>query len=73
MDLIFAVFKGNGIAVASETETELSPGSIVIVPRGERRGIRATTDMEAIHTVSPVPTESDHEEVMRKVSKGIFD
>lgn len=71
-DLIFAVFKGTGTAIAGANETKLSPGSIIIVPKGKRRGIMATTDMEALHVVSPIPGNRDHVEVMEKLSQRKF-
>lgn len=72
VDLIFQVFKGSGVAVAGEREFRIESGDILIVPRGQRRGIRADTDMEALHIVVPFPTERDHEEVESKLSSGNF-
>ncbi len=71
-DLVFAVFKGTGMAVAGENEVDLYPGKLIIIPRGEKRGISAKTDIEALHIVSPIPTEDDHREVHEKLSKGKF-
>jgi quercetin dioxygenase-like cupin family protein/uncharacterized protein (DUF2249 family) len=70
VDLIFAVIKGTGIATVGNGKVQLGPGSIVIVPRGERRGIVAVTDIEGIHIVSPVPNEEDHKVVEEKIRKG---
>lgn len=70
VDLIFAVLKGSRKATAGNKEFQLEPGSILIVPRGERRGVVAKTDMEAIHFVSPVPNEKDHLEVQEKIRRG---
>ena len=71
-DLIFAVFTGTGTAFAGNGEVPLNPGSILVVPGGEKRGIRAETDMEALHFVSPVPDDSDHTEVMKKLLKNSY-
>lgn len=73
IDLIFVVQSGRGIAVAGSERRAISPGDIVIVPRGVRRGILAQTDMEALHVVSPPPSDSDHEEVSRKIAAGSFE
>ncbi len=70
VDLIFAVISGTGKATAGNKEFKLGPGSILIVPRGERRGVVAETDIEGIHIVSPVPGEIDHLEVQEKLGKG---
>ncbi|MHB1439743.1 MAG: DUF2249 domain-containing protein [Cuniculiplasma sp.] len=71
-DLIFAVFTGTGTAFAGEKEVPLIPGSILIIPGGEKRGIKAKTDMEALHVVSPVPDESDHRDVIGKLLKNRY-
>ena len=70
VDLIFAVFKGTGKATAGNKEFQLEPGSILIIPREERRGVVAKTDMEAIYFVSPFPNEKDHLEVQEKTGRG---
>ncbi|MCL4480995.1 MAG: DUF2249 domain-containing protein [Candidatus Thermoplasmatota archaeon] len=70
--LIFQVFKGEGEATIGEKTVQLKPGSIIIVPAGEKRGVKARTDMEALHIVVPMPTAQDHEEVQRKLSLGEY-
>ena len=71
-DLIFAVFKGTGSAFAGGKEIPLQPGSIMIVPGGEKRGVKAETDMEALHVVSPIPDENDHMELMKKLMRNSY-
>ncbi|QRF76455.1 hypothetical protein Thermo_01977 [Thermoplasmatales archaeon] len=71
-DLIFSVYKGTGVGVFGDKEVSLKPGSVIIVPGGEKRGIRATTDMEGLHIVSPIPDEKDHMEVVRKLAVNEF-
>lgn len=71
-DLIFSVFRGTGIGVFGEREVTLNPGSVVIIPRGKSRGIKATTDMEGIHMVLPIPGEAGHADVIRKLKNGEF-
>ncbi len=66
-DLVFAVFKGTGTMFAGNGEVDLFPGRVVIVPGGQKRGVRAVTDIEALHIVSPIPGEVDHLEVMEKL------
>ncbi len=73
IDLIFVVQSGRGTAIAGDEKRRISPGDIVIVPRGVRRGILAETDMEALHVVSPPPGDSDHEEVSKKIAAGTFE
>jgi uncharacterized protein (DUF2249 family) len=73
IDLIFVVQSGRGTMVAGEEKRRISPGDIIIVPRGVKRGILAETDMEALHVVSPPPGDSDHEEISRKIAAGSFE
>lgn len=71
-DLVFAVFKGTGTGIFGDREEPLKPGSVIVIPGGESRGIRAHTDMEGLHFVTPIPDESDHVEVFGKLSSGRF-
>ena len=48
----------------------MHPGSVVFVPAGEDRGLKAETKLVALHVVSPPPAEKDHLEVMRKLKQG---
>ncbi|MBX8637075.1 MAG: DUF2249 domain-containing protein [Thermoplasmata archaeon] len=72
VDLIFVVQSGIGEAVAADRTYRISPGDVLIVKRGVIRGIRAETDMEALHVVSPVPGDADHEDVARNIREGRF-
>lgn len=71
-DLIFAVFKGTGTGIFADHEELLAPGKVIIIPGGEKRGIRALTDLEGLHIVSPIPEEQEHAEVVQKLSSGRF-
>ncbi|WP_338598596.1 DUF2249 domain-containing protein [Sulfolobus tengchongensis] len=70
-DLIFYVINGKGKAYVDGKETDITEGSIVIVPKGVKRGIKAETYMEALHIVIPSPSPEDHEKVMLAASKGL--
>ncbi len=72
IDLVLLVHYGNGEVVAGERKFDVKPGDLVVVPRGEKRGIRALTDMEVLHLVSPPPNDADHEEVAQKLLQGDF-
>ncbi len=71
-DLVLLVHSGEGEVVAGERRLDVKPGDVVIVPRGEKRGVKARTAMEVLHLVSPPPTDADHEEVARKLQTGVF-
>ncbi|QGA54073.1 DUF2249 domain-containing protein [Sulfolobus sp. E5-1-F] len=70
-DLIFYVLQGQGKVSVDNKEYEVREGSIVIVPRGIKRGVKADTYMEAIHIVVPSPSPEDHEKVMSAAMNGI--
>ncbi len=72
-DLVLLVHSGRGEMVAGSRTFELKVGDVAVVPGGEKRGIRATTDMEILHLASPPPSDADHEEVVRKLSEGKFE
>ncbi len=72
IDLVLLVHSGKGEVVAGDRKFEVKPGDVVIVPRGEKRGVKALSDMEILHLVSPPPTDADHEEVARKLIQHTF-
>ncbi|MEM3671359.1 MAG: DUF2249 domain-containing protein [Thermoprotei archaeon] len=72
-ELVFAVVRGRGLMVAGDKRFPIKEGDLVVVPAGQKRGVLAETDMEALHMVSPPPTDEDHEEVARKLQKGVFE
>ncbi len=71
-DLIFVVQKGKGITTLGNNDYKIDEGSIIVVRRGQRRGIKAETDIEALHIVFPPPGEHDHDEVVRKISENEY-
>ena len=72
IDLVLVVHSGTGEVVAGDRRFDVKQGDVVIVPKGEKRGVRAFSDMEILHLVSPPPTDGDHEEVARKLLQGAF-
>lgn len=70
VDMALVVLEGQGQMVAGDQETEIGPGSIVVVPAGAARGIKATTRLVAVHLVAPPPTEADHAEVQARLREG---
>ncbi|MCY0861276.1 MAG: DUF2249 domain-containing protein [Metallosphaera prunae] len=70
-DLIFYVIEGKGKAQIGDNQVEIDKGSILVVPKGVKRGITAETYMEALHVVVPAPSPVDHEKVMEAAARGI--
>ncbi|MDT7864973.1 MAG: DUF2249 domain-containing protein [Thermoproteota archaeon] len=73
IDLVLFVYKGQGIVIAGESKYEINEGDLIIVPKNVRRGILAKTDMEALHLVSPPPSEKDHAEIEEVLKRGKFE
>lgn len=73
VDLVLLVYSGTGELIAGSEKHPVKPGDVVVIPRGTRRGIKAETDMQILHLVSPLPTDKDHEEMRKKLASGIFE
>ena len=69
VDMALVVIEGEGVLVAGDREEPIRPGSIGFVPAGCRRGVRATTRLVALHTVSPPPTAQDHAQVAAQLQQ----
>ncbi len=63
VDLVLTVLEGHGLVIAGEKEGVVGPGSVVCVPAGTPRSVRAHTRLVALAVVSPPPTAADHVEV----------
>jgi quercetin dioxygenase-like cupin family protein len=73
IDVILYVHRGKGKIVAGEEKYEVKEGDLIIVPKGEKRGVLAETNMEILHIVSPPPSQEDHKEVEEGLKKGKFE
>ena len=70
VDMLLLVLEGKGRLVAGAQEEEAHPGTLIFVPAGEARGLKAETRIVALHVVSPPPTETDHVEVAARLQQG---
>lgn len=70
VDMLLIVLEGNGRLVAGDREETAGPGTLVFVPAGESRGVKADTRIVALHVVSPPPTPGDHTEVAAGLKQG---
>lgn len=70
VDLTLTILEGEALVAAGEQETRLGPGSLVFVPAGEARGIKAENRLVILHVVTPPPTFEDHTEVMAGLKRG---
>jgi quercetin dioxygenase-like cupin family protein len=73
-DVTITVQSGSGVVRAGEQTHEVSPGSVVSVPAGQRRGVRADGErLEAVLVTAPPPTEADHDPVRRGLRRDEFE
>ncbi len=70
VDMLLLVLEGEGRLVAGEREEAAGPGTLVFVPAGESRGLKAQTRIVALHVVSPPPSDADHTEVAARLKQG---
>lgn len=62
IDLALVVLEGDGVMTAGDREDPISSGTVVVVPAGTARGLRATGRLVALAVASPPPTAADHTE-----------
>lgn len=73
-DVTIVVLSGAGIVRDGEAEHDVSPGSVVSVPAGQERGVRAGDDgLEAVLVTAPPPTDAEHEPVRRGLRQDAFE
>ena len=72
VDMLLLVLEGEGQLVAGDREEVAGAGTMVFVPAGEARGLKAATRLVALHVVSPPPMETDHVEVAARLRQGAW-
>lgn len=73
-DVTIVVQSGRGIVRDGETTHSVEPGSVVTVPAGRKRGVRAEGErLEAVLVTSPPPTDAEHDPVRRGIKQGEFE
>ena len=68
VDMALVVIEGQGSLISGDREEPIRAGSIGFVPAGIRRGVKATTRMIVLHTVSPPPSAQDHAQVAAQLA-----
>lgn len=73
-DVAITVRRGAGVIRDGDAEHAVEPGDVVVVPAGERRGVRAGDErLEATLVTAPPPTKAEHEPVRRGLARGEFE
>ncbi|EMA08026.1 MULTISPECIES: cupin domain-containing protein [Haloferax] len=74
-DLVVSVRSGSGLVREGETDHRVTPGDIVSIPAGTKRGVRANEDsrLEVLLVTTPPPTDAEHDPVRRGLAEGDFE
>jgi quercetin dioxygenase-like cupin family protein len=74
-DVAITVLSGTGVVRDGDDDRRVEPGSVVVVPAGTDRGVRADDDsrLEATLATAPPPTDVEHDPVRRGLKRGEFD
>lgn len=73
-DVTVVVQAGRGVVREGEQAHEVGPGTVVTIPAGEKRGVRADGErLEAVLVTAPPPTDAEHEPVRRGLQRGEFE
>ncbi|MFB6142229.1 MAG: cupin domain-containing protein [Halorientalis sp.] len=73
-DVTVVVQRGHGVVRDGDTDHEVRPGSVVTIPAGRDRGVRADDDrLAAVLVTAPPPTDAEHDLVRRGLRTGEFE
>jgi quercetin dioxygenase-like cupin family protein len=73
-DVTVVVQSGRGIVRDGEQTHQIAPGSVVTVPAGQNRGVRAEAErLEAVLVTAPPPSDADHELVRQGIKRDEFE
>ena len=73
IELVLCILEGKAEVVAGEERVAAGKNDIIIIPKGEKRGVKALSELTVLHVVQPPPSDLDHKEVHAKLAKGEFD
>ena len=73
VELVLCILEGKAEVVAGEERVVAEKNDIIIIPKGEKRGVKALSELTVLHVVQPPPSDMDHKEVHERLAKGKFD
>ena len=73
VELVLCILEGKAEVVAGEERVAAGKNDIIIIPKGEKRGVKALSELTVLHVVQPPPSDMDHKEVHAKLAQGKFD
>jgi quercetin dioxygenase-like cupin family protein len=73
VELVLCILDGKAEVVAGEERLAAGKNDIIIIPKGEKRGVKALSELTVLHVVQPPPSDMDHKEVHARLAQGKFD
>jgi len=73
VELVLCIIEGQAEVVAGEETVVAGKNDIIIIPKGEKRGVKALSELTVLHVVQPPPSDVDHQEVHERLAQGKFD
>ena len=73
VDVVLYILEGEAEIVAGDRTVTARKNDLIIVPKGFKRGVKALSELSLLHVAQPPPGEKEHNEVHRKLEKGIFE
>ena len=73
VELVLCILEGKAEIVAGGEQIVAGKDDIIIIPKGEKRGVKALSELTVLHVVQPPPSDADHKEVYERLAHGQFD
>jgi len=73
VDVVLCVLEGEAEIIAGDEQVLAKKDDLIIIPKGEKRGVKALSELTLLHVVQPPPGEADHNEVQQRLAEGKFD
>jgi quercetin dioxygenase-like cupin family protein len=73
IELVLCILEGKAEVVAGEESVTAGKNDIIVIPKGEKRGVKALSELTVLHVVAPPPSDMDHKEVHERLAQGRFD
>ena len=73
VDVVLCVLEGEAEIIAGDEQVLAKKDDLIIIPKGEKRGVKALSELTLLHVVQPPPGEADHKEVHQRLAEGKFD
>jgi len=73
VELVLCILEGKAEVAAGEERVAAAKNDIIIIPKGEKRGVKALSELTVLHVVQPPPSDMDHKEVHARLAQGRFE